>query len=335
MQARRGSRQVEQGIEMQTFNDPQFNKKMIDQRNTELEALRGRSKAPPMGGNDEKLFSYMFGRALLDRPIDGSEAQRLRRANDTVEAVRAHLDRGRGNVSTDIARSSHESSRWMAAGRELRDEMAKGEGPVSESRFGMLKALSSELVRAGNCGEHGDLSMHLHGDKLVGKETLQRVSSAQIDHGWAELRVSGAGFNPSDVVMDAWGKGPAVLREDSTFAASRAQLKPVKYALDQVSGPKAAQDFQQQRTALHANQQLGRFAVNSFKALEKSNYQVAADHVFAPTPVLSQTFRNAADKSWQQSSKVTLSEQIKATGVARTLGENVSNATRRANTLSK
>ncbi|WP_152032983.1 hypothetical protein [Gallaecimonas mangrovi] len=300
-----------------------------------------------MGANEGRLAEYLYDRRMLNRTIEGPELARLRGANETVETTRARLNMGRGNVRTDIFRPGafHESSRRTEIARDLTDAMVNYEtgitkAPMSNSRYGQLSASAAERTRAGNCGEHAHLATHLHAARLGSQEQVHMASSTSVDHAWSELR--GPNAHTSDVIMDAWSSGSAILREDASFAHNPAQVQ-THYAYNQASGLLAHQDQQQLTQHLATATDARNFVNNRHNQLTASNFHYS-NGTYSPTPALSESFTRRANNAHNSLVNQPSSPQqpaghsfhlagIVATGVARSLGDNVSQATRRANTV--
>lgn len=50
------------------------------------------------------------------------------------------------------------------------------------------------------------------------------MSSTAVDHSWAEWRGQGSD-GESRIVMDPWGKGPAIFAEDGAFSSNEHEVK--------------------------------------------------------------------------------------------------------------
>jgi hypothetical protein len=210
------------------------------ERDNELQQMRNNGAARQgVSGNESALASYLFARGLTKRAIDGAQLDVLRSGNETLNQTRRKLNKGRGNVEVDVERSGHEheSSRRTKIGRDLVKEVIKDGMPVN--RKGQLRASVAEVVRAGNCSEHAHVAASIHATKLSGGQSVHRVGSKTTDHAWAELRLHPKG-TANDVILDAWARGPAILREDAKFAHDTAKVSNV-YSYNRNSGPPAAQ----------------------------------------------------------------------------------------------
>ena len=71
-----------------------------------------------------------------------------------------------------------------------------------ESLSSVRRAALSVHAGAGNCGEHSDVLMHVHGEKLSAGDRLHDVNNVIEDH--EAVILEGAGERP-DILLDAWG----------------------------------------------------------------------------------------------------------------------------------
>lgn len=254
---------------------------------TELNALRRGPEQPDLSPELEK---YMLARSVQGRKFETDETKRLISADKTVKETREMLSKGRGNVVKDMDTTNNDSTWRTLAGREMAKQMEldnPGESP------GLNSALSAMVVRAGNCGEHGHVAAHLDAKRLQSEkrtnEAVHRVSSTGTDHGWAERRDMDGRTRPTDVLMDAWGEGSAVEREDSRFG----QGVKTRYAFTSKNMP--TRDFTTMRdnVSKKAMQKAGK----EYEELKTKNYR--SDHGWAPTSVYSDTFNKQAKTALQ------------------------------------
>ncbi|MGB1109248.1 MAG: hypothetical protein ACPG4N_02770 [Gammaproteobacteria bacterium] len=297
-------------------------------RQQELAAMQN-----PGGGmraNEGRLAEYLYDRRMLNRTIEGPELDRLRNANQSVEETRRRLSSGRGNVAGDINRDGlqYESTRRTEIGRAMVNRMQAHEGPMSNSRFGQLSASAAEFTRAGNCGEHANVATHVHANQLGIGETVHSVGSNQTDHAWSELR-SGHDRS-SDVIMDAWSNSSAILREDASFAGNVAHVD-TSYSYNQAQGVFASNQQRQHYNALDADPGAHQFADNVHQQMVNQNFHYT-NGVYGTTHASTQDFRRSANAAHnRQNQQNGFLHGIVAAGVARSLGENVRQATTRAN----
>ncbi|MGL4605750.1 MAG: hypothetical protein ACRCU9_16555 [Iodobacter sp.] len=192
--------------------------------NNELKLIRkcAEEKSAP----DNKIMplaSYLLARSILNKTIDDTRLAPLLKANDSVTSAREKLSFGRGNVRADLQKS--QEARWRTAFcRDLNIDLPHHGQPEL-----IAKAL---LMKAGNCGEYGDVVTYIHAAKLGEKEKIFRVHGTKgFDHAWAELEAPGG----SRIIMDAWADGPAILAEDSAFSYSK-KKRQVMDSYDQQEG---------------------------------------------------------------------------------------------------
>ncbi|XDF34045.1 hypothetical protein RBH89_17780 [Paracidovorax avenae] len=184
-------------------------------------------RQPLPAGAETRLRGYALARAIDGRHVEERrDIDRLRQATATVEAVRALLPHGRGNVIDDVVRSGHQSSQRVEAGRYVKDMLVE-----QGMRMVPAYATGALVAGAGNCGESSALGIMLHAPLLdfpsreAGRgEFLYLVRSRWIGHQWAQLQDErGPAFH---IVLDPWLRGPAVFAEDSQWAASSADSFP-------------------------------------------------------------------------------------------------------------
>lgn len=185
-----------------------------------LDALPPRAPRPAataaprkLAAHDKQLASYLMGRRIDGREIEGQELARLRQANDVLQETREALPIGRGNVTTDIASSNGNSARTYSAARVVRNSRKLNALPLH-------RAAIAEIAGAGNCGEHSAVAVHKLAARLSDGQEAHSVFNRSVDHGWAELRTSDPdGRAQPTVVLDAWGEGPAIHAEDGRYAS--------------------------------------------------------------------------------------------------------------------
>ena len=199
-----------------------------------LASLRQRSRQAGAGAltDDEcQLGGYLQDRQISGRPVAGEDFERLMRGHETVMQVRQALAHGRGNQEDDVDYSNGQSSIRAEAGR-----LARGMIP---NRYDepVRVAASALAAQAGNCGEHAYVAAFLHAGKLQDGEQSCIVSDVDGDHSWAELR--GAHLDRGQhVVMDPWGKGPAIFADDGDYS-SREHALTLEHTYDRKTGARA------------------------------------------------------------------------------------------------
>jgi len=291
------------------------------ERYGELQQMRNNGAARTgVSANEAALASYLFGRGLTKRAIDGDQLAVLRSGNETLNQTRSKLNKGRGNVDVDVERSGHEheSSRRTKIGRDLVKEVIKDGMPVN--RKGQLRASVAEVLRAGNCSEHAHVAANIHANKLSGGQSVHRVGSKITDHAWAELRLHPKG-TANDVILDAWAKGPAILREDAKFAHDTTTVSSA-YSYNRASGPPAAQLVRANTVSMKGNDALQKRIKSELKTLKRNDYQYKK--VFLETGVASDSFKTRVNDA--KLKQHPLAQQIVAAGVGRNLGANVAQA---------
>ncbi|MFV8605854.1 AVRPPHE avirulence protein [Ralstonia pseudosolanacearum] len=236
-----------------------------------------------------QLGGYLMAREVDRRPVEGEPLDALRPANETLLQARRMLPYGRGNVDEDIAVTRGASSIRAEAGRQIQDFMADAHPePVI---FGVIPMVSG----AGNCGEHADLATVLHAAKLKNDEQVHRTSVPGTDHCWAVLR-GGTPDPKKDVVIDPWGKGPAIFAEDSEYSRDSERNKTSFY-YDRASGAQAQADVEMLRTVLEP--EMRRRITNSIHALGP-DFRYSPEMIWAVEPSVAQDFAQRVQEAMAQ-----------------------------------
>jgi hypothetical protein len=262
-----------------------------------------------------------------------------------VLETREALAYGRGNVTTDIQASDHESTRRVAIAREITGHMER-----LHSNFGPSDAAAVAMfVAAGNCGEHARVATSLHVAKLGEAESAHDVTRNGVDHAWCESR-SGKGRD-HDVVIDPWAEGPAILAPDGEYTRKEKGLRSA-------GAYRASESYAVSVSIKRTTQQLEFHApVNLDMRLDELNsqgYRIPRKKVWEPEPVLSTSFARRVGKKLGMQASTTgaklgrwlrglvglpqkerppnapLLDQIRAVGVARSLGGSVKTAAKDA-----
>lgn len=276
--------------------------------NEELGQMRRTaSKLRGLADKDVGLAAYLTARAMVRRSVDGEELGYLRKANDTVNKARELLSHGRGNVTTDLAKSRESFWRTMF-GRDR----STGSDLATETAMAVR-------MRAGNCGEHANVAAALHAGKLGDGEILQLVAGNGVDHAWAETRTP----QGDRVIMDAWAQGPAVMAEDSAFSRTM-RARKVLQDFSRADGRNFAQQTQDRLDSLLSDPGLERSWEAFRKGAKKQALEPDRKSVFAPTPVLSDKFKLEVNKA--AAARIDVGQELQAVGAARGLGANVGQA---------
>ncbi|CAB3751206.1 hypothetical protein [Paraburkholderia humisilvae] len=313
-----------------------------DARADELSEMKERATSRrKVAVHNMDLAGYMVRRAADGRSVEGNDLLNLFRGHQTVMETRQKLDRGRGNVTTDISSTRHLSTRFMKAGRALDTHL---QGKYSED-WRISGASTAEFVRAGNCQEHADVSTHGHAQRLTSNQTVHTRSLKDPgDHVWSEVRGKDGKVRHNDVIVDAWAYGPAVLREDAYFAKDHTG-STTQYSYNKREVMKAAERVSSLNQALAKAPWADRFVEKRVDKLNKENYK--AGGTFGPTSVLHERFMQRTDRLMKKpvdlnkvlsntsleqvggiDTRRTLRNEIWSVGVARKLGSNIRQAIR-------
>lgn len=201
-----------------------------------------RTTRTALSDSECQLGGYVLARQIDGRPVEGAELERLKRANATVMETRQALAHGRGNVANDIRDSHGQSTIRTVAGRRIARKYLPStciprKNPLFKYAADVRAAAGAMAAQAGNCGDHASVAAFLHAPKLEDGERVCAVSSTTVDHVWAELRGQ-TSDRAHDIVMDAWGKGPAIFAEDGAFSANE-HGTAIKHHYDRATGAHA------------------------------------------------------------------------------------------------
>ncbi|MTV39567.1 hypothetical protein [Duganella radicis] len=283
-----------------------------------------------IAGHDKQLASYLMGRRVVGREIEGEELARLRQANNVLQESREALHIGRGNVTTDIAATDGRSALTCSAARVVRKSKKLDELP-------MHRAAIAEIAGAGNCGEHSAVAAHKLAARLSENEEVHSVYNRAADHGWAEVRTSPPDQRPA-IVVDAWGEGPAIHAEDALFASSAipAEQRVSDFSYDARTAPAALAD----KANFLAEQ--GGVIEGRIDAVRKRlpAHGFEQRKVFNPTPIIDPAFANDVSEKMSDLHDMTMfrldlpalesadfRNKLLATSVLRELGASVKEAT--------
>ena len=256
-----------------------FAAQRMRERQVEIKALEPDTRRALSDGECQ-LGGYVHARQTDGRPVEGRQLDRLVRANETVMETRQALSHGRGNVVDDIHDSNGQSTIRAVAGRVVRTQLPSNYGP------GVSIAASAMAAQAGNCGEHANVAAFLHAAKLGSGEYAYAVGSTTIDHRWAQWHAARARDPDHDLVMDPWGKGPAIFAVDGEFAGGQHDVG-IEREYDQSTGAKAHADMSELQRDHHQQMQ-----TNLHVAMEHlgPDFRLRDGAVFAVTPVISSEF---------------------------------------------
>lgn len=159
-----------------------------------------------------QLAVYLTARAIDGRHVEGPELSRLQRADAVQQVTRRALNHGRGNVTSDILATQHESSRRCLFAQRWQYEML----PVLVSGGVQIadRAAIAAAVKSGVCADYASLAVCALAPGLQPDERVQLMRSPIVDHAWAEMRY-GPTEAPGAITIDGWAQGPAIFSEDN------------------------------------------------------------------------------------------------------------------------
>ncbi len=256
-----------------------FDAQRMRERQVEIRALAPDTRRALSDGECQ-LGGYVQGRQIDGRPVEGRALDRLKLANETVMETRQALAHGRGNVVDDIQDSNGQSTIRAVAGRIVRTQLPSNYGPE------VSIAASAMAAQAGNCGEHANVAAFLHAAKLGSGEYAYAVGSTTIDHRWAQWHAARARDPEHDIVMDPWGKGPAIFAVDGEFAGGQHDIG-IAREYDQSTGAKAHADMSELQRDHHQQMQTNLHVVMEHLG---PDFRIGDGAIFAVTPVISSEF---------------------------------------------
>ncbi|WP_439391909.1 hypothetical protein [Ideonella sp. YS5] len=89
----------------------------------------------------------------------------------------------------------------------------------------MTKAIAARLLASGNCGEHARVVADARSRLPDAPAAIRIARSDAVDHAWAEALGTAGELRSDDVMLDAWMRTPAHLREDSHFGDALTQTR--------------------------------------------------------------------------------------------------------------
>jgi hypothetical protein len=322
---------------------------MKQERIAELETMRNNARAGGIQPHESQLAAYLLMRAASNRGIDGQELEKLRLANDTVEATRAALVHGRGNVTDDIEKSDHLSTYLARASRigakAVLAQLRRTSHPtLRPQEYWQILDILARAAGAGNCGEYANASTHIHAPKLRTDETAHLVKSSEMDHSWSELRVprmewakAGTGFDtghPGEVelvramdrfIIDAWAQGAACHADDSEFASVPEDVVDIM-SYGSEDGKAAVDSVKKFENRISASS-MQRFFDDVVQRLKDREFR--QHNTYEPISVLNPDFVAHTVNRIQPN----LVTEVNAVGVLRTLGEPIKQAVIKAVTV--
>jgi hypothetical protein len=162
------------------------------------------------------LAGYAWTREITGTPLHAGQAELLRTAQDVVDQTRATLHHGRGNVTTDVARTQGESTTRSMAARELLNQLPVLVPGVHRMamlvRMGQASAAAA-YAGAGRCGEHARVAIAAAAPHLRDGDTVTLVEDFDQDHSWTALNRT-TDHGEVEAIADPWSEGPAFLAED-------------------------------------------------------------------------------------------------------------------------
>jgi hypothetical protein len=218
-----------------------------------------------LGPPQRPLAGYLMARASVGRRVDDAVlVDELRVGQQALADGIAALHTGRGNVVSDIAASGggsyvcvqvqrdaaaflKRSATYEAASTSRPTPLARKMMALARAwpagfarelarRFPdaaaaeraldyMTRTIAARLLASGNCGEHARVVADARSRLPDAPAAIRIARSDAVDHAWAEALGTAGELRSDDVVLDAWMRTPAHLREDSHFGDALTQTR--------------------------------------------------------------------------------------------------------------
>jgi hypothetical protein len=279
------------------------------------------TKARPAGDpckGEQHLLGYLFARVLVNKKIEGPILHQLRAVNKSINEARSLAPLGRANVTIDIQKDNTLPFRIFFGRRFILDQY-----PVNNycAMFARGTYMGTMM-----CDEGVAMSTyaHLKSNRLEADSELIGCNSG--DHHWMEIKTPYS----TNIVMDPWANGPAILSEDRAFNA--------------IDTPTSDLTFRSGEGEIYVK------GANHMRALTKYD-KVRIDNLFDELailnpperfniaahwnemPVISSSLKAEIKRSGNEDAKcrMTLNDEIRAIGVWRDLNSNIKQALQRKN----
>lgn len=272
----------------------------------ELAELSAGKSPTPMPLHEQQTAGYLQAREAVQRPItDPGDLRRLKDSNQTLHEIRQALHHGRGNVTTDLEQSHGEGHYRAQVGYAIwkNDPPKAQRSPLEQGAIG---AASTLALGAGNCDQNAIASAYLHASRLQVAERIDVVTTAVKYHTWSELQKR----NRPTVVIDPWGEGPAMHKEDSVLR--RFETRPLGQLLKRDAN-EAVAELQRYREGFASAQ--GSRTLEQMVEQMKARRAPPVD-LHPPTNFVSPEFAQRASEGLHAHSPLT--NEIAAVHIART-----------------
>jgi hypothetical protein len=288
-----------------------------------------REAAKRVAAEDLPMTAYLTARALDSRPVEGEALERLQRADQAVIASRRTLMHGRGNVSTDVAATEHDSSCRVMASHHF----AAGAGAALGSAG---KAAVAAAAGAGVCDDFARVAKVEYAQTMQPQETMMVMKSPASKHSWLEVahgcaRPEDGGMpmrHPGRITVDGWAEGPALFNEDRNQELY-AQPVVLRELLHEEQASTTVETFEQAAQSLQTQQTDEHLAADA-KARKDAGSRWADRGMFDPTPAMSPEFAQRVQDRMSNAGHTPLRDSLTAVSAARAMGANVAGAAKDA-----
>jgi hypothetical protein len=159
---------------------------------------------------------------ILTSDSDSYVAVQVQR--DAVEflksAARYQPDSSSGRPTPLARKMARLSQSWPVGFAEQLNRHFPSESAAGDAMDYITKTVAARLFAAGNCGEHARVVADARSRIGDAPAALRIARADAVDHAWTEAQVSAGEKRHDDVMMDAWMRTPAHLREDSHFGSA-------------------------------------------------------------------------------------------------------------------
>jgi hypothetical protein len=296
------------------------------------ESRTARQPAPPLGGlparparpaavpvpfADLQQAAYIVAREATGRPLAPPQKALMWQANESKKEVFALMPYGRGNVATDLAVTQNVGLHRVRARRLVEGALPSVGVPQSEVRI--RTAGLTALAASGNCEEFANLAAHVHAARLQpgDRATVETLDTEAINHAWVLVRsATPAGGEPGSgpaAVLDAWADGPVIDPNDGGMSSGAAGPTEPSHRIDGHEARAVVAAFEHARNPDLKGQgpRLERYAASLASRGDESTAKI-----YAPTPVVSAAFAQAAATAMRGADPQTL----RASAIAALLG---------------
>jgi hypothetical protein len=294
-------------------------------------------RTEPLQPHEVQQAAYQLGAKLNGDALDVSASHR-KNEDGSVSAL--YADPGERQRLADATQTMHETRLGLKYGRSNvhgeSDATKNGNVPRVNTSCDMTMGFGHSMgagaalhLGAGNCDQNAWINTRMHAARLQPGETVHTLTSAEAHHSFTEVHTAVPPGKPAApaVVLDSWSTGPAVRRQDSTWAHTPVVTGGPWESFGRQSGGAQRQEM----LSAKQNLQNGTWP-EANESLRLNQNTIRSPKMFADTPVVGSAFaRQSTDGLTKQEA---LGQEIMAAGAARdAYNLSVSQATRLETTM--